>query len=212
MTTSQLFSDLPAEYLDPRVQLWNDRLAASGNVARLEVDWPSYDIERLPPELTIHLTRDDGCDVPSEPMPWDDDLNRILINRSVRALDANQEALRASLVLRGALRRASLEVGDGYFNGVFFQVLKELGLANGPVLKPLVDELDYIHIIDEYPPSDRYVRCSRMIQTALQTVASDLTRRLDYSREEAEAILVAGLIDYIDRRFSVSIRRQQGLL
>lgn len=211
MTTAQLFRDRPAEFLDPRVQHWSDQLAATGTSARLEVDWPPYHVERLPPELIIHLAKDGGPDAPSEPMPWDDDLNRILVNRAVRALDDDQEALRASLALRAAFRRASIEVGDGYFNGVFFQVLRDLGLAQHSSLQPLVEVADYIHIIDKVPPSDRYARCHSIIQTAIQTVAFDLTNHLKYPQAEAEAILIAGLVDYIDRRFSVSIRRQQGL-
>lgn len=212
MTTAQLFRDRPAEFLDPRVQRWSERLAATGTTARLEVDWPSYHVERLPAELIIHLTQDGGPVAPSEPMPWDDDLNRVLVNKSIQALDHNQEALRTSLALRSAFRRASIEVGDGYFNGVFFQVLKDLNLAVHPRLQPLVEVADYIHILDKSPPSDRYARCYTIIQTAIQTVAFDLTNHLKYPEAEAEAILIDGLVDYIDRRFSVSIRRQRDLL
>jgi len=207
----ELFQKAPDRFLDPRLQFWDERLSRSSTTAKLEVDWPSIVLGETSPEMTIRFFENDHP-IPVEPISWDDDLNDVLISRAVRAVDEAQEATRFSLALRAAFRRAGRDFGDGYFNSVFFAVLKESGLAEHPLLSPLVQDLDYMHNIESREPSERYQRCHGMIKSAIQAKANELTKNLGYSLAEAKAILVAALVHYIDRRFSVSIRRERGLL
>ena len=210
--TDELFQVPTDPYLDPRIRRWDEVLSRPGAGAVLEVDWPPYVLGQTSPEMTIHFNPADGSEQTAEPLAWDDELNELLVARSIRAEDRQQEALRFSLALRAAFRKASYENGDGYFDGVFFAVLKETMLADLSQLKKLVADLDYIHITKKADIDVRYERCYVMIKKAVFTKAFELNTRLKYPRKEAMSILVAALVDYIDRRFSVSIRRQRGWL
>lgn len=207
-----LFQSPPDRLLDPRIRWWNDLLSQGTVHALLEVIWPPYVVGMTSPEMTIHV--DEGGDAVdgASDLSWDDELNEVLVRNAVKAADPEQEALRFSLSFLASFRKAEQDYGAGFFNAVFFDVLKETGLAEEAAMQPLIRDLDTLPIIDRDDPEGRYRRCQAMIRSALQIQASDLTQRLGYPRPEAQSILIAALADYIDRRFSVSIRRQRGLL
>ena len=211
----ELFQPATNRFEDPRLQLWDNWLARPETQAVLEVEWPPYLAGQTRPEVTISAAgfgTDQGTLPFSIPMDWDDELNAVLLARRIRATDQTQEATRFSLALRASFRRAEREFGDGFFNSVFFAVLQEIGFAAHPDLTSLVDGLDYRQNLDSDPPTERFRNCHGMIKSAIQAKSHDLINTLGYSLPEAKEILVAALIDYIDRRFSVIIRRLHGLL
>ena len=69
-----------------------------------------------------------------ESVPWDDDLNSGLIDLHVRAVSPEQEAERFSLGLRGAMRKIEREVGDGYFNAVLVDLIRDSDLTQDPAI------------------------------------------------------------------------------
>ncbi len=60
--------------------------------------------------------------------------------------------------------------------------------------------------------TSKYDRCHELIDAAIRGRALELKDDLGYSMEEAWGILVEAVARYIDRRFSVSLRRQHGLV
>ncbi len=206
----KLFQQPIDRFSDPQLRDWDQRLSHSGTTASLEVDWPPIVLGQTSAEMSIHLA-ENGHSVPSEPMSWDDELNAVLIEKAVRAVDAEQEATRFSLGLRAAFQRAGRDFGDGYFNSVLFNVLKESGLDQHPLIAPLF-EFNSIFNPESRDQTGRYIRCHGMIESAIRGRAHELADSLKYPLDEAKEILVAALADYLDRRFSVSIRRERGLL
>ena len=59
---------------------------------------------------------------------------------------------------------------------------------------------------------DRYTICRGLLADAISGRAKKLTRGLGYTQEEAKRILVSALTRYLDKRFSVSSRREIGML
>src|SRR6266699_1670827 len=124
MTKLDDFFSKPTESLHPRLRNWKTRLAGAGTSATLEVYRPETEIGESEPEMNLQFTKD-GNLLPLETVPWDDDLNAGLIQLRVRAVAPEQEAERFALGLRAALRKAEREFGDGYFNAVLVELLKD---------------------------------------------------------------------------------------
>ncbi|MEK6234950.1 MAG: hypothetical protein N2C14_09575 [Planctomycetales bacterium] len=59
---------------------------------------------------------------------------------------------------------------------------------------------------------DRWTICRELIAEAISGRARELTKSLKYPQQEARNILVSSLAQYLDDRFSVTSRRQMGLL
>jgi hypothetical protein len=153
----------------------------------------------------------------SEPMPletvaWDDDLNTGLIQLRVRSSSADQEAERFALGLRGALRKAERECGDGYLNAVLLEFIKDSDLIRYPEIAEVVKHAYAASPYREGKGAVRYDLCREMIADAISGRAHELKDKLGYNEEEAKPILVQALARYLDERFSVSNRRRLGLL
>ena len=211
MMIDELFQKPTDQFADPHLRDWDARLSRPESMAKVEVEWPSIVFGQTFPEMSIHIS-ENGEPQPLETLSWDDELNAVLVARAVRALDETQEATRFTLALRAAFKRAEREFGDGYFNSVFFAVLRKLDLAEHLLLRPLIQELDYIFNLEKHNQPERYQRCFDIIESAIRSRAHELKDSLGYSLDESKKILVDALVNYIDRRFSVSIRKQRGLL
>jgi hypothetical protein len=100
------------------------------------------------------------------------------------------------------------EVGNGYFNAVFLDVVTESNLDRYPE----ISEVLRFTYHDQVEPSRSYVRCREAISLAISARAKELTEALGYSAEEAKQILIKAIARYVDERFSVTGRRVSGLL
>src|SRR5262249_53584519 len=143
-----------------------------------------------------------------ETMSWDDDLNTGLIQLGVRAVHPKQEAERFALGLRAALRKAEREFGDGYFNAVLVELLRDSDLTGYPVIADILQYASAPRPSREGKGLDRYNLCREMMAAAISGRARELTVALKYPQEEAKQILVSALAHYLDERFSVSSRRR----
>jgi hypothetical protein len=143
---------------------------------------------------------------------WDDDLNAGLIHLGVRAVDPVQEAERFALGLRGPLRRAEREFGNGFLNAVLVDLLTDSDLSRHPQIADVLGHAYALQPNREGKAAARYNLCREMIADAISGRARELIGPLGYPREEAKQILVNALARYLDERFSVSCRRQLGLL
>lgn len=191
----------------PRLRDWKRRLDAGGR-AELELFRPRTALGIAQTDMNLHFT-ENGKGQSLETVTWDDDLNTGLVALGVRAVNPDQEAERFALGLRAAFRGAEREFGDGYFNAALFEFLKERELDNYPEIGEVL-----VHAVASRPHREGrgYTLCRQMIDDAISGRAHELTDRLRYTQGEAEQILVTALARYLDERFSVSRRRQLGLL
>ena len=211
MTTLDDFFTKPIESLHPRLRNWKTRLAERGASATLEVDRPETEIGQSQAEMNLQFAKD-GNLLPLETVPWDDDLNSGLIQLGVRSVTEEQEAERFALGLRAALRKAQREFGDGYFNAVLVDLLKDSDLTRHA---EIAEALMHVHANRPHRKGgafDRYTVCRELIADAISGRAQELTGPLKYSQEEAKRILVSSLVRYLDERFSITSRQRLGLL
>jgi hypothetical protein len=208
MTTLDDFFSKPADFLHPRLRNWKSRLGEAGTSATLELFRPETDLGQAEAEMNVQFTKN-GTLLPLETVPWDDDLNAGLIELHVRAANLEEEAERFALGLRAALRKASREFGDGFFNAVLLEFLTDSDLTTHP---PIDAVLEHAHALQPNRSGTGYDTCREMIANAMRGRARELTGPLGYPQAEAKQILVAALARYLDERFSVSSRRRLGLL
>jgi hypothetical protein len=211
MTRLDDFFRQQTESLHPLLRNWKARLAEPGTSATLEVCRPETEFGSPQPEMNLQFTRH-GNLLPPETVPWDDDLNTGLIQLGVRAITPEQEAERFALGLRAAMRKAEREFGDGYFNAVLVELLKDSDLTSHAEIADVLKHAYANRPHREGGAFDRYTICRELIADAIGGRAHELTGPLHYSQEEAKRILVSALARYLDERFSVSSRRRLGLL
>ena len=211
MTTVDDFFSKPIESLHPRLRNWKTRLAETGTSATLEVYRPETELGQSQPEMNLQFAKD-GNLLPLETVSWDDDLNVGLIQLRVRAATPEQEAERFALGLRAALRKAEREFGDGYFNAVLVELLKDSGFTKHAKIAEILKHASATRPHREGGVFDRYTICHDMIADAIRARLPELIDPLGYPQEEAKRILVSALARYLDERFSVSSRRRLGLL
>jgi hypothetical protein len=211
MPTIDDFFSATAEPPHPRMRDWNRRLAAENASASLEVFRPKGEFGQGQPEMSVQF-KEGGRPTQLDTVPWDDDLNAGLIRLKVKAVSPGQEAERVALGLRAAMRRAEREFGDGYFNAVLVELIKESDLIRH---REIAEVIQYAYANKPHREGgafDRYTICRELIADAISGRAKELTRDLGYSQEEAKVILIAALARYLDERFSVSSRREFGML
>jgi hypothetical protein len=192
----------------PRLRHWKARLDREGTTATLEVVRPEAILGQSRPEMHLRFTEGTNL-LPLETVPWDDDLNAGLIQLRVRAVSPEQEAERFALGLRAAMRKAEREFGDGYFNAVLVDLLRDSDLTSNPGIAEVLKHAVASPLARE---GRSYNPCRELIADAIRGRALELTGPLKYSQDEAKHILVAALARYLDDRFSVSTRRRLGWL
>ena len=199
------------DLLHPRLRNWKAHLSEAGTSATLEIFQAETEVGQSQAELLLQFTKD-GRLLPLETVSWDDDLNTGLIQLGIRAVSPEQEAERFALGLRAALRKADREFGGGYFNAVMVELVKDSDLTQH---KEIAEVLKYAYANSPHQEGksfDRYTTCRELITAAISGRARELTGPLKYSQEEAKHILVWALARYLDERFSVSSRREFGML
>jgi len=193
--------------LHPRLRNWTQRIH-NGSTVQIEVFRPAIAFGTAPSELSLHFT-ENGKLQPVEVLNWDDDLNAGLIVLKVRAIDASNEAERFALGLRAAFRKVERDFGDGYFNSVLHELIQMDGLAFEPDIAEIVK---HVHTIPPNRDSKNYDMCREMIHDAIIGRMYELNHMLGYQIDEARKILFSAIARYLDIRFSVSNRRQLGVL
>lgn len=190
----------------PLVSDWKRRLAAGP--ATLEIYQQVKGIGATKTDIILQFT-EHGHALPKEVFAWDEDLNAGLISLAIKAVDAEQEAQRFALALRGHMRKIEREFGDGYFSAVFVEFLRGMDVATDPVLSSVLSHTR--HVVPPHPSkSENY--CREKIASEIRNRYVELTDDLKYTEAVAQKILVKMLALYLDDRFSVSSRRRMGLL
>jgi hypothetical protein len=141
---------------------------------------------------------------------WDEHLNQGLISLGVRGIDQENEAERFALGLRDGLKPVEKEFGNGYFNAVLLDVVVDSHLDQD--YPEIADVLKFTYHDQTDRQSQTYDRCRDAIAVGISARAKELRDQLRYTKEEAKTILAPAIAKYLDERFSVTSRRQLGLL
>jgi hypothetical protein len=210
MTTSDdLFAVGPDAASNPKLRFWKQRMGRAdiGDV-RCEVVRPRDVLGFKPAKLYVHFFDNDGSEMQCDEADWDDELNAGLVALAVKAITEENEAQRFSLSLRAAFRPAERRYGDGFFNAVLVQWVRESSLATA---LPVQEILSHVHTNRPYREGgDSYENCRDLIQSAVRGRALELTQNLQYPREAAQEILARAVAQYVDERFSVSVGKAFG--
>ena len=207
------FFSTAAEPAHPRLRDWARRLPprnAAGS-ASMEVFRRRGEFGPGKPEMFVQFY-ESGRETHLDQVPWDDDLNAGLIQLKVKSVSPEQEAQRFAFGLRAAMRRAEREFGDGYFNAVLVELIKESDLTWH---REIAEVMKYAYANAPYREGgafDRYTICRDLIADAISGRAKELTHDLGYAQEKAKSILISALARYLDERFSVSSRRELDML
>jgi hypothetical protein len=207
MTFDEFFADTPDGPPHPRLRDWKNRID-KGESATLEVYRSPTNVGLSQSRMFVHFSRDDKPLVTDE-TDWEQVLNEGLILLKVRAIDVQNESLRFALGLRDGLRTTEKEFGNGYFNAVLLDLIADSNLDQHPEIAAIL-QFTYHDPTDHNTPS--YQRCREALALGIGVRAKELTKALNYSQETAISILTTALAKYLDERFSVSSRKQFGLL
>lgn len=173
----------------------------------VEVDRPGNMLGYKPAKFFVHIVQNGKKLTPTE-YEWDDDLNEELIQQGIRAVSEENEKQRFGLALRAGFRKAENRYGDGFFNAVLGEFIKESGFEE---FSEVAEVLKDIHTNKPYKGRrGSYEDCQAQIKHAIQIRAQDLTERLKYPQPTAEQILAGAVARYLDERFTVSDRRRLG--
>lgn len=187
----------------PRLRHWQ-QLKQGGAQLRVEVRREQRGLlEISPPALYVTVVTGDQKHL--DEAIWIPDLDRGLIKLGVRAISDDNERLRFGIAFADAFQPAEEMVGDGFFNSVLIEVLKQ-----GPLAKRLEEQIAQIHVLRANHESRSYADCRDLILGAIRGRARELTRDLGYPEPQANEILAGALAIYLDDRFSITERRQLG--
>jgi hypothetical protein len=139
--------------------------------------------------------------------PWDEDLNKALIQNGFNAQKPVNEAERFGYMLESMLESAPLQdrYGDGFFNASF---IRYLTVNNYSTMEAIAVQLAKI-------PEDRTVLGPSYEQLAerIEGVFADcavLLGLLGYQPDQAKKILVSAIVYYLDDRYSLTHRFSLG--
>ena len=149
-----------------------------------------------------------GSDKPISIFPWDSEINEELIDLKVRSKDLESETSRFAIRLRDELAATESRYGNGFFNRVLVDLVTESYLDKHPDIK---DALDRAHS-RQVERNSIYHECRDTIAYVIGKRSRELTRQLDYDETSMRKILSKAIARYIDNRFSLSQRKQMGLL
>jgi hypothetical protein len=186
----------------PRLRHWQ-KLKQDGARLRLEVRRERRGLDVSHPVLYVTIANGDQERLEDE--LWSDELHRGLAKLGVRAISDENESLRFGIAFAGAFEPAEDRVGDGFFNSVLIDVLKQ-----GPLAERLAEPITQIHVLQPNRGGRSYPDCKDLIVGAIRGRARELTRDLGYPEPRANKILGDALALYLDDRFSITERRQLG--
>ncbi|WP_417398223.1 hypothetical protein [Gimesia chilikensis] len=171
------------------------------SVAKVRIDRPRAALGFEPAMISLEFFNKKNELLDYKIEPWDADLNKALVNRSIRAINESNEIERFGLGLRDTLQHPESRYGDGYFRSVLMVYIDASPFADMPPIKKL---RPCISTMKPYQGNHAAEDCQIMIQTGLQDHWLRLRRSLQYSKTEAESILAGALAYYLDEVFGIT--------
>jgi hypothetical protein len=198
------FQNAAGEYQHP---LLDFLVSNKPDQVQVEVARPRDILGFKPTKLYIHLMQG-GQKVGPKEYDWDDELNTALVRSGVTAVSEDNEKSRFALALRAGFRKAETRYGDGFFNAVLGQFVRDSEFRGFP---EVADVLRDVHTNAPYMGGGgSYEDCRSLIIQEIRARAQELTTCLHYPQPAAEEILAGAVARYLDDRFTVSDRRRLG--
>jgi len=205
MSGLDIFFQNPKEFQHPMIRSWSQLLHDRGGTPSCEIERKREGLGFLRAKIYLHFDFPGGIRT-TEQDDWDNELNRFLVERHVRAVSADNEQIRFALMLKEGLKKSEVRFGDGYFNSVLVELLAT-AFSDSVVVQDKLRE-----IAASKPHQGRvYRECVEMIESAIAKCAQSLLKDLGYEQPLAEKILAGGVGYYLDERFSLLNRRLVGL-
>jgi hypothetical protein len=202
----QYFESKPDAPMHPKVRFWR-RMRETGARLVCELTRERGVLSFGPAMLCISFLDEHGNDMQSpDEIAWDSRLNDELLRLKVRAVTPENECKRFGLVLRDRLAEPEERFGDGYFNAVLIQYIRESPFAQEPTIH---EKLPFIHAYQASGDGNSFKACRTEIEAIIVQCAHELTA-LDYNQQEAVQILLVALAEYLDERFSITSRQLLG--
>ena len=187
MTRLDDFFHVPPEaFRHQLLRLWSDRLDRPGTTAVLEVFRPEAELGRSRAVMDVQFT-EPGSPPQLDSAAWDDELNAGLIALHVRAVSPENEAERFALGLRTAMRKAERQFGDGYFNSVLIDLLKNSDLTADSRIAEALEHAAAIPPTRDGRDTHEYLLCRELIAEAISGRAHELTGPLNYREARGQA-------------------------
>ena len=183
----------------PKLRSWGPLIKDKSVKTECEVFRKFDGFSYSPAKLYIHWTRVPSGETTTDQDEWDEALNAYLVENGVKAVSAENEAVRFGLMLRRLFNPLEVRYGEGYFNAVIVQVVN----ANFGNMEPITSLLKKI---GEHRPhiGKSYQDAVTQIEDAIIQCAVSLKSALNYERPEAEKILVDAISTYLVERFSLN--------
>lgn len=204
----KFFNGDPDAVVHPRIRAWTARLARLPDARlRIEILREREPFGYAPPKLFVEFLRPgEETDERPDECAWEILLDTWLLKHGARAISGANEQLRFSLRLASALHPVLRRVGDGYFNSVFMDIVRE-SMGDRPELRPYKDIR-----MDRANQSPSLMQTKAEIEQLLAVLAREIHHDLAYKPvSAAETILAGAVAQYIDERFHISERKRLGL-
>jgi len=155
--------------------------------------------------ISILTTSDDR---PIATFPWDAEINEELIGLGIRSKEFDSESIRFAIRLRDELRATETRYGNGFFNRTLVDLMTESYLDKHQEIKSALEKHHGIAL----ERTSEYHECRDSIAYVIGKRSRELTGPLGYDEATMRNILSKAIARYLDNRFSLSQRKQMGLI
>ncbi|HEY3357749.1 MAG TPA: hypothetical protein VGQ83_31140 [Polyangia bacterium] len=182
---------------DPFVRLLRERIDAGYKIRRINLLGGGRESPEGPPEyLAILEYRQQLSEMR---VPHSDSFTRWSLQRGARLESTQEEERRFALLLAEKLAPLEAEVGRGYFSSILVESLQRLGPPR--TMGILANQHAYAAAAGQAK-----LRSLVGLEGVLTSLAQDLGRSLNYSPQQAAAILDGALAALADERFHIRDR------
>ena len=204
LNLDDLFKD---QFDHPKLRYWQDLGAQHGTSPEVEVVRPRDGLGFA--RTAVHVTVRDanGAVVTTDVEPWEPQMVLSTVERGWRAPTSEREIERFGILLKTLFAPIETRYGDGYFSSVLVEVLQDSEFSKEPSVAEL---LGLIKVPPAYVSSNR-ADCVANIKAVLARVAQWIAGPLNYTRDDAKAILTRAVTYFLDERFSITAGRMLGL-
>lgn len=159
------------------------------------------------PRIFVNFYSDSDQEAPEkiDEVAWELELDDWLIEHKFRSTSIENEQERWALHITQAFRPIINRYGDGYFNAVLINLIK-----NGPFAEHLKVKEMLKSIHENRPHVGSQADCNDMIDQQIHRLAERIRKLYDEDLDIVEDVLGGALADYLDERYSVSDRRALG--
>jgi hypothetical protein len=182
---------------------------ADFGAAKIEITRLRATLGFEPATMTLHFFDKQNQVYDYKTEPWDPELNALLLERKVRAVDEHNEIQRFGLGLSAEFKHVESRYGDGFFSSVLIVVVDQSPFGNSPSVREL---RPYVATAKPYTGGNSADDCVAMIEEVFQDRWFELRRKLKYDQPDAERIFTGALAYYLDERFGVTDGRKLGWL